>query len=125
MTKDTITNEVTHDRTDAKGTFKEISEAIEKAQSQEDLTELYKQSVYMILLTHSSPLDQKEQELKRRQEIAEEEFPRTVRMINKQAEKLGLEASYDEDWEKMAANGYETEGENILEAQNTDEINRE
>src|ERR1051325_7228638 len=105
MTKDsTITDAVTHDRRDVRGTFKEISEAIDKAQSQEDLTELYKQSVYLILLTHSSTLDQKDRELKRRRETAEREFPRAVRLINKQAEKLGMEANYSEDWENMAAN---------------------
>lgn len=127
MTKDSLTDQVTHDRRDVKGTFEEIQEAVEEAQSQEDLTELYKQSVYMILLTHSSPLDRKDRELKRREETAESEFLRTVRLINKQAEKLGLAANYNEDWEKMAANGYATEeeDENILEAEREVGIVRE
>jgi hypothetical protein len=119
MTKDSLTDQVTHDRRDVKGTFQEIQEAIGKAKSQEDLTELYKQSVYMILMTHSSPLDRRDRELKRREETVEKEFPRTVQMINKQAEKLGLQANYSEGWEKMAANGYATEEteENLMEAE--------
>jgi hypothetical protein len=28
-----------------------------------------------------------------------------------------VEAGYSEDWKNLAANGYETEGENLLEAQ--------
>jgi len=35
-----------------------------------------------------------------------------------------VEADYNEDWEKLATNGYKTEGEN-LEAQNTPGITRE
>ena len=125
MTKDTPIDEVTHDRTDVRRTFKDIREALQKVQSQEDLTELYKQTVYMILMTHSSPLDEKDRDLQRRRAAAEREFARTVRMLNKQAKKLGLEADYDEDWRNLATNGYETEGENILEAQKPVGIVRE
>jgi len=119
MTKDTLTDDITHDRRDVQGTFQEIREALEKAKSKEDLTELYKQAVYMILMTHSTPLELKDKDMKRRREITEEEFTETVRMINEQAKKIGVEADYNEDWKKMATNGYETEGKNTLEAQNT------
>ena len=113
-------------RTDLRGTFKEIREAIEKAQSKEDLTELYKRSVYMILMTHSSPVDDKlDRELKRKRETSEKEFVRAVRMINRQAKKLGLEAAYNEDWKSLSTNGYETEDENLLEAQRNVGIIRE
>jgi hypothetical protein len=113
-------------RTDLRGTFKEIRKDIEKAQSKEDLTELYKRSVYMILMTHSSPIDDKlDRELKRKRETTEREFARAVRMINLQAKKLGLEPDYNEDWKSLATNGYETEDENLLEAQSTAGIIRE
>ena len=129
MTKEThMTDEVNADRTDLKRTFSEIREALEKAQSREDLTELYKQSVYMILMTHSTPLDEKDKEMKSRRETTEREFATTVREINEQAKKLGTEANYDEDWERLTTNGYkteETEGENTLEAQDTTEIPKE
>jgi len=125
MTRDTLINEeINSDRRDVKRTFEEIREALEKAASREDLTELYKQAVYMILMTHSTPVDEKDTEMKTRRETTEREFARTVRLINEQAKKLGVEADYNEDWEKLATNGYKTEGEN-LEAQNTPGITRE
>ena len=124
MTRDTLINEeINSDRTDVRRTFKEIREALEKAASREDLTELYKQTVYMILMTHSTPLGEKDTEMKTRRETTEREFARTVRLINEQAKKLGVEADYNEDWEKLATNGYQTEGEN-LEAQNTPGITK-
>jgi hypothetical protein len=105
-------------RTDMRGTFNEIRETIDKAQTKEDLTELYKRSVYMILMTHSSPLDDKlDQDLKRKREVAEKEFVRTVHMINQRAKEINVEADYSEHWENLATNGYETEDENLLEAQ--------
>ena len=125
MNKDSLINEeITSDRTDLNRTFKEIREALEKAQSHEDLIELYKQSVYMILMTHSTPVDEKDKEMKRRRETTEQEFARTVHMINERAKELGVEADFDEDWEKLATNGYRTEGEN-LEARNTTGITKE
>jgi hypothetical protein len=124
MTRDTLLNEeINSDRRDVKRTFQEIREALQKAASREDLTELYKQTVYMILMTHSTPLDEKDTEMKTRRETTEREFARTVRLINEQAKKLGVEADYNEDWEKLATNGYQTEGQN-LEARNTPGITR-
>lgn len=118
MTGEIHTNVEGNARTDPQGRFKEIREGVEKAQSQEELTELYKRAVYMILMTHSSPVDEKvDKEIKRKRQLTEEEFSRTVRLINEQAEKIGVEADYNEDWKQMAANGYKTEGENLLEAQ--------
>jgi sugar-specific transcriptional regulator TrmB len=125
MAKDTLIEEIHEDRKHVRRTFKEIREALEKAISREDLTELYKQSVYMILMTHSSPLNEKDREMKRRRETTEKEFGRTVRMINRQAKKIGVEPDFNEDWEKIATNGYETEDKNLLEAQQTVGIVRE
>ena len=117
MTKDSLINEeIKSDRTDVQRTFEEIHDALEKATSREDLTELYKQTVYMILMTHSTPLDEKDREMKSRRETTEKEFTQTVRMINQRAKNIGVEPDYNEDWEKLATNGYKAEGEN-LEAQ--------
>jgi hypothetical protein len=125
MTRDTlIDEEITSDRTDVKRTFKEIRDAAGKATSREDLTELYKQTVYMILMTHSTPVDEKDRELKSRRKRTEREFAQTVRTINRQAKKLGVEADYNEDWEKLATNGYQENGE-TLEVRNTTGIVRE
>ena len=120
MASDTHMNIAGNARTDLRGRFREIREHVEKAQTQEELTELYKRSVYMILMTHSSPLDDKlDPELKRKRETTEREFARTVRMINRRAKKISMEGDYNENWESLATNGYETEGENLLEAQST------
>lgn len=106
------------DPADVRGRFREIRDDVEKAQTREDLTELYKRSVYMILMTHSSPLDETvDRELKRRRLTTEKEFERAIRTINRRAKKIGLEPDFDEDWRNLATNGYETEGENLLEAQ--------
>lgn len=113
MSKDTLIEEIHHDRKDVRHTFKDIQDALEKATTQEDLTELYKQTVYMILMTHSSPVNEKDREMKKRRETAEREFARTVRAINRQAKKIGVEADYSEDWENITTNGYESEGENL------------
>lgn len=113
MSKDTLIEEIHHDRKDVRHTFKDIRDALEKATTQEDLTELYKQTVYMILMTHSSPVNEKDREMKKRRETAEREFARTVRAINRQAKKIGVEADYSEDWENITTNGYESEGKNL------------
>jgi hypothetical protein len=125
MTKDTLIEEIHQDRTDVRRTFKHIREVLEKADSKEDLTELYKQTVYMILMTHSAPMNEKDREMKRRRESAEREFIRTVRMINRRAKKIGVEADYSENWEEISTNGYETEDKNLLEAQENVGIVRE
>ena len=117
MAKDTLLEEIHEDRKHVRRTFKEIRDVVGKAGSKEDLTELYKQAVYMILMTHSSPLNEKDRDLKRRRETAEREFVRTIRMINRRAKQIGMEADYNENWEEISTNGYETEGENLLEAQ--------
>jgi hypothetical protein len=125
MAKETLIEEIHHDRKDVRHTFEDIRNVLEKAKSKEDLTELYKQAVYMILMTHSSPLNEKDREMKSRRESAEQEFARTVHLINERAKKIGVEADYSEDWEKIATNGYESEDENTLEPQNTVGIVRE
>jgi len=116
MARDTLIDEI-HDRKDVRRTFAEIRAAVEKAVSREDLTELYKQAVYMILMTHSSPVNEKDSAMKRRRQSTEREFARTVRLINQKAKKIGVEPDYNEDWEQISTNGYETEDDNLLEAQ--------
>lgn len=117
MPKETLIDDIHEDRKHVRGTFQEIRETLKRAGTQEDLTELYKQTVYMILMTHSSPVSEKDAEMKRRRKTAEKEFVDTVRRINRRARELGLTADYSEDWENISTNGYETEGENLLEAQ--------
>ena len=126
MTKENHIHDMVSDPTDVRGRFREIRDSLEQAETQEELAELYKRSVFMILMTHSTPLDEKaDRELKRRRETTEKEFARTVRRINRRAKKIGAEADYSEDWRQMDTNHYETEDENLLEAHRNAGIVRE
>lgn len=122
MTKESLIDKMESSPTDVKGRFEEIRDALDRAQSREDLTELYKRSVHMILMTHSSPLVEGNKDMKKRRETAEQEFTQTVRRINERAKAIDVAADYSEDWRKMAANGYEPEGQNLLEAEQNEEI---
>src|ERR1044071_8363834 len=107
MTRDTHKDEA-YNRTDLRQTFQELRENIEKAKSQEELGELYKKTAYMITLTHASPVvETSDREIGKRREFTEKEFSTTVRMINEQAKKIGVEADYNEDWENLATHGYQ------------------
>ena len=107
-----------HKEKDLHQVFREIREDVEKAQTHDELTELYKRTGYMITMTHATPFEEKQdRELKRRRETTEREYARTVRMINKRAGEIGVDADYNEHWDGLASNGYEAEGENLLEAE--------
>ena len=119
MARDTHTDEVT--KTDLKHVFNEIREDVEKATSRSELDKLYKRTAYMILMTHATPIEDKtDREMRRRREITERDFARTVHMINRQAKKIGTAADYNDKWDELATNGYETEYENLLEPWNRD-----
>lgn len=121
MTKDTLSSEGSPSQSDLRHAFEKICKALETVQSREELTEFYKKAAYMVWMTHSTPLDKKDREMIRQRETTEQEFVRTVRLINRQAEKIGVQADYSESWENIATNGYETEGKD-LEPQDTTDI---
>jgi hypothetical protein len=122
MTRDHRYSEI-DDKADLRRIFREIREDVENATTRENLTELYKRTGYMITMTHATPLEEKhDREMKRRREITETEFATTVRAINNRAKNIGTEADYNENWDGLASNGYEAEGENLLEAEENDNI---
>jgi len=119
MTRDTHTDGEVHEK-DLYHVFRGIREDVEKAESSEELTELYKRTGYMITMTHATSIKEKsDRQMKRRRGIAEREFGRTVRAINKRAKQIGAEADFSENWNGLASNDYEPEpeDENLLEAQ--------
>ena len=125
MTRDQRYSEI-DDKADLRRIFREIREDVEKATTRENLTELYKRTGYMITMTHATPLEEKhDREMKRRREITEAEFVSTVRAINNRAKNIGTEADYNENWDGLASNGYEAEGENLLEAEENDNISED
>ncbi len=112
---------VTHEtnQIDVKHIFQKLREETEQAASREDLNRLYKRSGYMITLTHAIPEQEYHGHDQRRQ--AEEEFTKTVRKINEQAQKLGTEANYNEKWDELNVNNNTAEDDNVLNAKVVEE----
>ena len=112
-----------HEEKDLHQVFQEIREDVAKAQTREELTELYKRTGYMITMTHATPVEEKQDvEMKDRRKTTEQEFATTVHHINSRAKEIGVEADYNENWDGLASNGYEAEGENLLEAEENDHV---
>jgi len=82
--------------------FTEIREDIHHARHRGDLTELYRRAGYMITLSYAASWEKHfgDKAAGIRKE-AEADFRQTARLINKQAEKIGTEANYDEAWGRM------------------------
>ena len=99
MAKDTHIYGEVDNKTDLKEVFSEIRQDVEKARSRSDLTELYKRAGYLITLTKAPSWKEKfGDDIGDIRETAEEEFSKTARKINNQAEKIGTDADYDETW---------------------------
>lgn len=112
-----------HHEKDLHQIFREIREDVKNAQTRDELTELYKRTGYMITMTHATPVEEKQdREMKNRRKTTEHEFATTVRLINSRAKEIGVEADYHENWDGLASNGYEAEGENLLEAEDNDNV---
>jgi hypothetical protein len=86
-------------KTDLKKVFSEIRQDVENTKSRSDLTELYRRAGYLITLTNASSWEKKfGDEIDELRTVAEDEFAKTARKINNQAEKIGTHADYDEKW---------------------------
>jgi hypothetical protein len=99
MAKDTHIYGEVDNKTDLKHVFSEIRRDVEIAKSRFDLTELYRRAGFLIPLTNTSSWEKKfGDEIDEIREVAEEEFAKTARMINRRAEEIGTESNYDETW---------------------------
>ena len=99
MAKDTHIYGEVDNKTDLKNVFAEIRQDVENAKSRSDLTELYRRAGYLITLTNASSWEKKfGDDIRDIREVAEEEFAKTARKINRRAEEIGAEADYDEAW---------------------------
>ncbi len=86
-------------KTGLKRVFTEIRQDVEKAKSRPDLTELYKRAGYLITLTYAPSWEEKfGKDATSMRKVAKEEFATTAHKINRQAEKIGTQADYDEAW---------------------------
>ncbi len=99
MAKDTHIYGEVDNKTDLKKVFSEIRQDVENANTRSGLTELYRRAGYLITLTNASSWEKKfGDEIDDIRKTAEEEFGKTARKINSQAEKIGTDADYDEKW---------------------------
>jgi hypothetical protein len=86
-------------KTDLQDIYSQIRDDVEKADSRDRLTELYRRAGYLITLTNAASWEDKfGDKIDDIRSTAEEEFSRTARAINRQAENIGTEADYDEKW---------------------------
>ena len=86
-------------KTDLKEVYSEIRADVENTDSRERLTELYRRAGYLITLTNAASWEDKfGDKIDDIRSTAEEEFTKTARAINRQAESIGTEADYDEKW---------------------------
>ena len=99
MAKDTHIYGEVDNKTDLREVFSKIREDVERADLRAELTELYRRAGYLVTLTNASSWEKKfGDEIDDIREVAEEEFARTARKINRQANEIGTEADYDEKW---------------------------
>ena len=86
-------------KTVLKKAFAEIRDEVERAASPYELSELYYRAGYLVSLANDAFWETKFfDDIEEIHRSAEEEFRRTARKINSQAEKLGSEGNYDEVW---------------------------
>ena len=82
-----------------KDAFLEIRDEVSRATSRLELTDLYNRAGYLITLAHDSFWERKFfDDIEDIRRTAEEEFGKTARQINDQAEKIGFDGNYDEVW---------------------------
>lgn len=86
-------------KTNLHGVYLQIRKDVEDAGSRSDLTELYRRAGYLVTLSHASSWREKfGEDIGEIRDVARDEFARTARAVNRQAEKIGAEADYDETW---------------------------
>jgi len=86
-------------RTDLEEVFMAIRRDVDGAKSREGLTELHKRAGYLITLTHAPSWQEKfGAKAASLRKVAEEEFAKTARKINRRAKAIGVAADYDERW---------------------------
>ena len=88
-----------HNASDLKQAFLEIREDVEKADSKFKLTDLYNRAGYLVLLANDAFWQSKFYgAIEDARDAAEQEFELTARIINSQAEKIGMDGNYDVIW---------------------------
>ena len=82
-----------------KDAFSEIRDEVGQAASRPELSDLYNRAGYLVELANDSFWETKFfDDIEDIRHTAEQEFGKTARKINSQAEKLGIHGNYDEIW---------------------------
>lgn len=82
-----------------KNAFSDIRDEVGRAVSRSELTDLYNRAGYLVTLAYDAFWERKFfDDIEDVHHTAEEEFEKTARKINSQAEKIGTHGNYDEVW---------------------------
>ncbi|WP_339749447.1 hypothetical protein [uncultured Rubinisphaera sp.] len=77
----------------------QIRNDVRNAKSRSELTELYRRAGYLVTLSYASSWKEKfGKEIKEIRDVADDEFAKTARAVNRQANEVGTDADYDEKW---------------------------
>ena len=88
-----------HSRTGLRAAFREIRRDIAAARTANALNELHRRSGYVVSLTRDARWQARfGEELEAIRALAAEEFSRSVRALNRRAERLGADVRYEERW---------------------------
>jgi len=99
MTADRHVYGEVNSKTGMRRVFADVRRDVAEAKSRPGLTELYKRAGYLITLTYAPSWEEKfGREAAGLRKVAEEEFVRTARKINRRAGEIGTEADYKEKW---------------------------
>ena len=86
-------------KSDLQDVFVQIRKDVDEASSRPALTELYRRAGYLITLAQAPSWEEKfGREIGDIRRLAEEEFARTARAINRRAGQISTDADYDEKW---------------------------
>lgn len=86
-------------RSDLHEVFATIRDEVGAADTRSRLTELYRRAGYLITLSYAPSWKARfGPDARKLRHISLEEFRKTARRINYQAEQIGLDPDYDEDW---------------------------
>lgn len=86
-------------KTDLQDVFKQIREDVRDADDRSALTELYRRAGYLITLSQAPSWEEKfGDDADEMRDLAEEEFAKTARTVNRRADDIGTDADYDEEW---------------------------
>lgn len=99
MAEDKHTYGEIDNKTNLRDVFLRIRKDVERAKSRSALTELFRRAGYLITLTHAASWQEKfGDDIDEIRAVAEEEFARTARRINRRAKAIGTDADYAESW---------------------------